>query len=88
MCCACSMLRSKSKGIDRKYFMFGEGPEEGELDHILGRVRRTLRETTDGILAAAEVSGSRISSGIVTAPGALNHCHTCPNQHATRCIVT
>ena len=46
---------SKSKGIDKKYFVFGEQPEEGELDHFLGRIKRVLRETTDGVLAAAEV---------------------------------
>ena len=48
---------SKGKGIDKKYFVFGEHQEEGEDRHLLGRIRRILRHALDGLLAASEVRG-------------------------------
>ena len=47
---------SKGKGIDKKYFVFGEFGEDGEEKHLLGRVKRILREALEGLLAASEVS--------------------------------
>lgn len=41
--------------IDKKYFVFGEDPEEGEDSHILGRIKRLLRETDIALLIDGEV---------------------------------
>ena len=49
------MTRRSSK-IDKKYFVFGEQPEEGEDLHLMGRITGVLRETLDGLLTASEVS--------------------------------
>ena len=46
---------SKGQKYDRKYLVFGEREEPGEETHILGKIRRLLREALDGLLSAAEV---------------------------------
>ena len=46
---------SKGPKIDRKYFVFGESAEDGEEEHFLGKIKRVLRDATDGLLAAGEV---------------------------------
>lgn len=56
----CFILRlrqnSKSTKFDKKYLVFGEKEEEGEEAHILGIIKRTLREALDGLLTNAEVT--------------------------------
>ena len=46
---------SKSTRFDKKYLIFGEKDEEGEERHLLGIIRRNLREALDGLLTSAEV---------------------------------
>ena len=46
---------SKGKGIDKKYFVFGEHAEEGEDKHLLGHIKKILRTALDGLLATSEV---------------------------------
>lgn len=46
---------SKSTKFDKKYLVFGEKDEEGEELHLLGTIRRNLREALDGLLTSAEV---------------------------------
>ena len=46
---------SKSTKFDKKYLIFGEKDEEGEERHLLGIIRRNLREALDGLLTSAEV---------------------------------
>jgi hypothetical protein len=46
---------SKSTKFDRKYLVFGEKEEEGEEKHILGIIKKTLREALEGLLTNAEV---------------------------------
>lgn len=59
----CFILRlrqnSKSTKFDKKYLVFGEKEEEGEEAHILGIIKRTLREALDGLLTNAEVTVHR-----------------------------
>ena len=47
--------RSKPGKIDKKYYIFGELHEEGEETNLIGRIKRILRESVDGLLAASEV---------------------------------
>ena len=49
-------MHRRSSKIDKKYFVFGEQPEEGEDLHLMGRITGVLRETLDGLLTASEVS--------------------------------
>ena len=46
---------SKSTGFHKNYMIFGEKDEEGEERHLLGIIRRNLREALDGLLTSAEV---------------------------------
>lgn len=59
----CLILRlrqnSKSTKFDKKYLVFGEKEEEGEEAHILGIIKKTLREALDGLLTNAEVTVHR-----------------------------
>ena len=62
---------SKSKGIDKKYFIFGEYDEDGEETHFIGRTKRILREALDGLLSSAELYYRSKGSRPVTRPQAL-----------------
>ena len=61
---------SKGKGIDKKYFIFGEFNEDREELHLLGRCKRLLREALDGLLSAAEVRAPAGSLQAAAARGA------------------
>ncbi|KAK2168021.1 hypothetical protein LSH36_21g05004 [Paralvinella palmiformis] len=66
-----SSLRSKPGKIDKKYYIFGEFHEEGEETNLIGRIKRILRESTDGLLSAAEVYYRQKGTRPVTRPQAL-----------------
>ena len=54
---------SKSTKFDKKYLVFGEKEEEGEETHILGIIKKTLREALDGLLTNAEVNLRKVFTG-------------------------
>ncbi|XP_061169622.1 coiled-coil domain-containing protein 180-like isoform X3 [Saccostrea echinata] len=62
---------SKSTKFDRKYLVFGEKEEEGEENHILGIIKKTLREALDGLLTNAEMYYRSKGNRPVTRPQAL-----------------
>lgn len=62
---------SKSTKFDKKYLVFGEKEEEGEEAHILGIIKRTLREALDGLLTNAEMYYRSKGNRPVTRPQAL-----------------
>ncbi|KAK3086983.1 hypothetical protein FSP39_000010 [Pinctada imbricata] len=62
---------SKSTKFDRKYLIFGEKDEEGEERHLLGIIKRTLREALDGLLTTAEMFYRQKGARPVTRPQAL-----------------
>ncbi|KAI0222951.1 DUF4456 domain-containing protein [Lamellibrachia satsuma] len=68
----------RSSKIDKKYFVFGEVPEEGEELHLMGRINGVLRETLDGLLTASEMYYRQKKERPVTRPQALEetfeHC--------------
>nr|XP_022322516.1 coiled-coil domain-containing protein 180-like isoform X3 [Crassostrea virginica] len=62
---------SKSTKFDKKYLVFGEKEEEGEETHILGIIKKTLREALDGLLTNAEMYYRSKGNRPVTRPQAL-----------------
>lgn len=62
---------SKSTKFDKKYLVFGEKEEEGEEAHILGIIKKTLREALDGLLTNAEMYYRSKGNRPVTRPQAL-----------------
>ncbi|XP_021341706.1 coiled-coil domain-containing protein 180-like isoform X3 [Mizuhopecten yessoensis] len=62
---------SKSTKFDRKYLIFGEKDEEDEERHLLGVVKRTLREALDGLLTSGEMYYRQKGNRLVTRPQAL-----------------
>ncbi|XP_056009695.1 coiled-coil domain-containing protein 180-like isoform X3 [Ostrea edulis] len=62
---------SKSTKFDRKYLVFGEKEEEGEERHILGIIKKTLREALEGLLTNAEMYYRAKGNRLVTRPQAL-----------------
>ncbi|XP_069121816.1 LOW QUALITY PROTEIN: coiled-coil domain-containing protein 180-like [Argopecten irradians] len=62
---------SKSTKFDKKYLIFGEKDEEGEENHLLGIVKRTLREALDGLLTSGEMYYRQKGNRMVTRPQAL-----------------
>ena len=61
---------SKSTKFDKKYLVFGEKEEEGEETHILGIIKKTLREALDGLLTNAEVNLRKVFTGTCIYAGA------------------
>ncbi|KAJ8300120.1 hypothetical protein KUTeg_021639 [Tegillarca granosa] len=59
---------SKSSKFDKKYMVFGEKDEEGEDKHLLGIIRRTLREALDGLLTSADEEYKRILRPVLGHP--------------------
>ena len=62
---------SKSTRFDKKYLIFGEKDEEGEERHLLGIIRRNLREALDGLLTSAELYYKNKGNRQVTRPQVL-----------------
>ncbi|XP_076092470.1 coiled-coil domain-containing protein 180-like isoform X4 [Mytilus galloprovincialis] len=62
---------SKSTKFDKKYLIFGEKDEEGEEYHLLGIIRRNLREALDGLLTSAELYYKNKGNRQVTRPQVL-----------------
>lgn len=56
---------------DKKYLHFGECDEPSEEKHFLGKVRKILRDSTDGLLTAADIYYRQKGNRAVTRPRAL-----------------
>ena len=51
-----NIFRGRRQGkIDKKFFVFGEEPEENETAYLLGRIKHLLRETNISLLFDGEV---------------------------------
>ncbi|CAG2191023.1 unnamed protein product [Mytilus edulis] len=82
---------SKSTKFDKKYLIFGEKDEEGEEYHLLGIIRRNLREALDGLLTSAEdlleteLNKSKDARDIVSEQFSvtLSQLHKKQNEHST-----
>ncbi|XP_041370743.1 coiled-coil domain-containing protein 180-like [Gigantopelta aegis] len=64
-------FRNRIFKIDKKFYVFGEKPEEQEDTHLIGIVRKILREANDGLLSHAELYYRQKGNRSVTRPQSL-----------------